>query len=587
MLKPKPILFYGCRGTSQLNTPINNTLKHTINSHLGSIQFKRTVCRITAILMLISSTFGAVASTNKGDKPGDAPTRIMNSMRSAMVAPSAMGYPAHYGNSPFPFSDMFSVTGDIVINDKDSSTLDRYLYRSGSDPQIKIPLNVSRYIGDKDKLLAKGLLSKQATIVFPGYDVDSQTSPVSDCDGDGIPDQLRPEVNKVYFNGELIGEMTGDNNIWRMQRFSIDISLVNFPSTPGSTAENELSIAIDAANKNVPLSSGAVGCRVWATEIDWAALQFEAASPVVLVPGLMGRTDSFEESGYIQALKEEGLPVELVELNLGTSSFKICAGDGLSMLNQADVLRQKVSEIAKKYGSESVNLIGHSKGGLDSRAFAHLVRNTEIPVHIRAMSGQPLYAQLKVPSIVTHGTPHQGTVLADKLVVDVGVANFLFSDLCALTTYGMEKFNQTYPVPSDLRVFAIGAEADKNGNGVMEGNKNNPEMDEIDGHQVNNPLANNWYQLNRRAKRVVIVDYQTIILPHLAGTIIVPEVVMTPTRIPELNDGMVTVASATELSGVIPHVIGGLNHGTVLSDKVTQGKVIDAGATGFLQWRKK
>src|SRR5690554_1345128 len=120
MLKPKPILFYGCRGTSQLNTPINNTLKHTINSHLGSIQFKRTVCRITAILMLISSTFGAVASTNKGDKPGDAPTRIMNSM-----------------------------------------------------------------------------LSKQATIVFPGYDVDSQTSPVSDCDGDGIPDQLRPEVNKV------------------------------------------------------------------------------------------------------------------------------------------------------------------------------------------------------------------------------------------------------------------------------------------------------------------------------------------------------------------------------------------------------
>lgn len=288
-----------------------------------------------------------MASTNKGDKPGDAPTRIMNSMRSAMVAPSAMGYPAHYGNSPFPFSDMFSVTGDIVINDKDSSTLDRYLYRSGSDPQIKIPLNVSRYIGDKDKLLAKGLLSKQATIVFPGYDVDSQTSPVSDCDGDGIPDQLRPEVNKVYFNGELIGEMTGDNNIWRMQRFSIDISLVNFPSTPGSTAENELSIAIDAANKNVPLSSGAVGCRVWATEIDWAALQFEAASPVVLVPGLMGRTDSFEESGYIQALKEEGLPVELVELNLGTSSFKICAGDGLSMLNQADVLRQKVSEIAK------------------------------------------------------------------------------------------------------------------------------------------------------------------------------------------------------------------------------------------------
>lgn len=262
MLKSISILFTGWNGLNQHSTLANNRLKNIINSNFGRIFVKPIICRITATLILSSGAFGAVASVNEVDKPNDAPARIMSSMRSNMVVSPAIGYPAHHGNSPFLFSDMFSVTGDVVVNDKDSSALDSYLYRSGSEPEIKIPLNISRYIGDKDKLLKSGFLSKHATIIFPGYDVDSQTAPVDDCDGDGIPDQLRPEVNKVYFNGELIGEMKGDNNTWRMQRFSVDIDLVNFPLTPGSIARNELSIAVDTANESVPLSSGAIGCIV-------------------------------------------------------------------------------------------------------------------------------------------------------------------------------------------------------------------------------------------------------------------------------------------------------------------------------------
>lgn len=550
-------------------------------SKLLSYGPKQIACHIIVILILVSSALEVAASV--GDKPGDAPKRIMNSMRFAVAASPASGYPMHRGSSPTDYSNLFSVSGDVVINDADSSTLDKYMYRSGSEPQIKVPLNIRRYIGDKDKLLARGLLSKRATIMFPGYDVDSQSSPMSDCDGDGIPDQLRPEINKVYFNGELIGEMAGDNNVWRMQRFSIDINLVNFPSTPGATATNELSIAIDTANESVQLSSGAVGCRVWATEIDWVALQFEAASPIVLVPGLMGSTDSFEESGYVQALEEVGLPVELVDLNFGTSSFKACAGDGLSMFNQAEVLRQKVSEIARKYGSESVSLIGHSKGGLDSRAFAHLVRNTEIPVQIRTMSGQSLYARLKVPSIATHGSPHKGTVLADQLSHSIGThwprLHQLFNDLCALTTYGMEKFNNQYPIPRDLRVFAIGADADKNGNGIMD----NPE---VIGHQVFNPIANMWYQLNRNTESMEFALHQTEIWPYSKPQLL-PHITTKASFLPQPNDGMVTVLSATELPGVTPQREYGFNHGTILSDKRMQEKVIREGNIGDLQWRKK
>lgn len=591
MLKLRQILFFRCKKISQANSITKNNEKNIKHQVLKSLRFKQVMSRICVVFILISSsTFAAAFSINEGDKLSDAPANRKSHSRSAIIPPQTVGYPTHFGSSPFLFSDMFSVTGDVVVNDKDSSTLDSYLYRSGSEPEVKIPLNISRYIGDKNKLLRNGLLSKHATIIFPSYDVDSQTAPVIDCDGDEIPDQLRPEVNKVYFNGELIGETKGDNNIWRMQRFSVDIDLVNFPLTPGSIAKNELSIAIDTANENVPLSSGVVGCRVWATEVDWASLQFEAASPVVLVPGLMGRTDTFEKSGYIKILEEEGLPVELIELNLGTSSFEICAGDGLSMFNQAEVLRQKVSEIAKKYGSESVNLIGHSKGGLDSRAFAHLVRSTEIPVQIGTMSGQPLYAQLKVPSIATHGSPHLGTVLADFLSLAIGVAHpsihLLFNDLCALTTYGMEKFNQTYPVPADLRVLAIGADADKNGNGIME-DKSSTTTDEVAGHQVENPLANMWYQLNRHTESIGI-EFEAVHIPFVSVQLSIPTLAHSLTMSPQPNDGMVTIASSTKLNGATAHIREiGLNHGTILSDEDTQKEVIGIGKTGFLQWSKK
>lgn len=500
------------------------------------------------------------------------------------AAAAGTGYPAHYGSSPFSFSDVSAPSGSTVVNDRDSGTVDRYLYRSGSGAEITIPLQVGRYVGDKEKLLANNLLSRQATILFPGYDIDSQTSPVSDCDGDGIPDQLRPEVNKVYFNGELIGETVGDNGIWRMQRFTVDIDKVNFPSSPGAIASNELTVHIDTANADVPLSSGAVGCVVWAVEVDWAVLQFEVASPIVLVPGLSGRTDSFANSGYIETIQNEtGLPVELVELSRGTPSLSACTGEGAAMRNHAEELREKVGEIASRYRTESVHLIGHSKGGLDSRAFVDLVRRTQIPVQVGTMSGQPLNARLDVPSLATHGSPHLGTALADSFAADVSVlapvVHLLFSDLCALTTYGMERFNQQFPTPSNFRLFAIGAEADRNGNGVMDD-------DEAVGNQVSNPRANKWYQINRNTESIAI-EYEWILDPISLSPIPIPRLIETSTSSPQPNDGMVTVASATQLGGATPHVVpDGANHGTILDQRV-QRTVIQAGINGALQWGQK
>lgn len=219
------------------------------------------------------------------------------------------------------------------------------------------------------------------------------------------------------------------------------------------------------------------------------------------------------------------------------------------------------------------------------------MRSTEIPVQVGVMSGQPLYTQLKVPSLVTHGSPHQGTVLADTLSLAVGISrpwvHLLFNDLCALTTYGMEKFNQTYPVPADLRVLAIGADADKNGNGIMEESKSDTSESEVTGHQVGNPLANMLYQLIRHTESIGI-EFEAVHVPFASVQLSIPKLALRLTMSAQPNDGMVTVVSSTQLIGATAHIRAtGLNHGTILSDEDTQKEVIKAGKTGFLQWSKK
>lgn len=199
------------------------------------------------------------------------------------------------------------------------------------------------------------------------------------------------------------------------------------------------------------------------------------------------------------------------------------------------------------------------------------------------MSGQPLNARLDVPSLATHGSPHLGTALADSFAADVSVlapvVHLLFSDLCALTTYGMERFNQQFPTPSNFRLFAIGAEADRNGNGVMDD-------DEAVGNQVSNPRANKWYQINRNTESIAI-EYEWILDPISLSPIPIPRLIETPTSSPQPNDGMVTVASATQLGGATPHVVpDGANHGTILDQRV-QRTVIQAGINGALQWGQK
>ena len=108
------------------------------------------------------------------------------------------------------------------------------------------------YLVNPGVLVAEGVVPATVAVVMPAFDVD-------------VNGQPPPESDEVLLNGERLGFLSGDNNIWKLNSFSIPISKIKFPApsssgTPTPVA-NRVQVNVDT------LSSGR-----WCTAIDWVAL---------------------------------------------------------------------------------------------------------------------------------------------------------------------------------------------------------------------------------------------------------------------------------------------------------------------------
>lgn len=111
--------------------------------------------------------------------------------------------------------------------------------------------------------------------------------------------------------------------------------------------------------------------------------------PIVLVHGI-----AIKEKKYLRAfgwiaekMRDEGYEVYIAN----TDAFG-------SIENNAIQLKEHVLRILEKTGAEKVNLIGHSKGGLDSKEMI-----------------LSLGMEDKVASLTTLCTPHKGSIIASKI----------------------------------------------------------------------------------------------------------------------------------------------------------------------------
>jgi pimeloyl-ACP methyl ester carboxylesterase len=369
----------------------------------------------------------------------------------------------HFGSSPFSPPD---ADDTLFIIDNDSYLDTDCAYHS--DGPLVIHLSVSRYVGpvrgdgtlaNSADLVSRHLISSKAHLRLPAYDVD--------VDGDPTNPTVPPEVDTVRFNGHVLGTLTGNNDIWKLNDFDIPIEWIKFPAAMGASsnppvpADNVISISIDDA-------SG--GTNNWCTAIDWVELDFAAIAPVFMVHGTNAKSTSWDPH-FTAFFGNSGAPWSN-QINL--------TPNGTIEANGHD-LADKLLALAQSFGAKKCHIIAHSKGGLDTRAY----------LNNRYDAGK-----LKVLSVYTLSTPHHGTVVSDVTVAkrtsshpqspNVDLQYLIDHDYWFLrialdpltpqepalgdqTTGAMAQFNKTYPgIPGNILFYNFGADADLNGNGLIE-----------------------------------------------------------------------------------------------------------------------
>lgn len=412
-------------------------------------------------------------------------------------------------------------------------------FRGGGPLVIRVP--VTRYLGpvnadgtlvDADSLVAAGLLSPFALLKMPAYDVDFAT-PVSP--------PTQPERDRISFNGEPMQTLyagnseflRGSNNVWRLNTFRIPINKVKFPAARGSNAApqpamNEVRIDIDTANTS----------QSWCTAIDWVHLSIKAASPIIFIHG-NSSVGAFYESGTGNAgfLRTNRFIDELVDRKMLYDNSLNFVPNQTSIAANARVLSTFLPRMAKEFGVDSLHVVCHSKGGLDTRQYLAAYQ----PAFEPPANGSPAEGQFRILSYTSVGTPHNGSVLADLLIaahrnprvqaansktfenfpsftealVDASTANNGHPDLQVSRCATFNRSNLP-ALPTTTVYQTIAGDMDRNGNGQVDSTPPEwqdliPDDDQLQttaGGFAGRTVCNRLYQILRTVQSITIT-YRT------------------------------------------------------------------------------
>ena len=177
--------------------------------------------------------------------------------------------------------------------------------------------------------------------------------------------------------------------------------------------------------------------------------------PVLLVHGVAFRDETFiiRYWGNIPSFLEKN------GARVFTGKQQACG----TIKSNALQLKARVNEILSETGSEKVNIIAHSRGGLESR-------------YMISMLGM----ESKVASLTTLATPHLGSSMADYIIKNIadkqliGVILDFYAKIIGdtnpeslnagieLTTYKMQQFNKTVKDSGSVYYQSYACAIDKN-----------------------------------------------------------------------------------------------------------------------------
>lgn len=324
--------------------------------------------RAVPILMAILVAQGnpALAPTASAQAPaGEQPPVRSN--------PTAVAGPAAAATAPGETEVYLDQGGNAVYRVDDGHDLDQYLFRSQSPINVAIDVNrdFGPVDGDGHPVEGNALFGKTARITLRAFDVDDKSTRTD----------IAPERDIVIVNDEFLETpLTGADNQWNINtlRFSANELLLPTPSNP--TGRNQLFVSIDTANS---------GPDVWAVEVDWAELRLSTeVVPIAMVHGFNGDAGDFtdQELGLLPFYLDRVASLE------GRAIAPSQTRQG-SIEHNTRLLEESIADLQRTSGADQVNLLAHSKGGLESRLY---------------MFDNPG----KVDKLVMLGTPNRGTELA-------------------------------------------------------------------------------------------------------------------------------------------------------------------------------
>lgn len=371
-------------------------------------------------------------------------------------------------------------------------------------------------------------------------------------------DYAQGERDDIYFNDVKVGTLNGANGVWQVNEFTVNVRDMLFPQrSPGGVPtprDNIIRVDIDTTSDG------------WCTAVDWVELELKALAPLVLIHGISASREAWTNADDLQ--DQQRLPREPARdylERLGVPfEWQIDLIPNGTIANNSGQVAAEVLLAARSYGVRTVHLVGHSKGGLDSRGY---------------LAWRYDSSRVKVLSYHTISTPHRGSVLANYLVyrrahgelaysTDPDIQRYLENDdllqtfgrgpqlpgAADLRTSAAAAFNRQARLPAGLRFYSYGADADLDQVGA-----DSDEQAPLDNSEMAAFLSDVPQAANRVARGNLLYrlirDQATIrverrVLP-LTDIIVGLELLDTPTETPQTND--LVVSTTSSWLGYEPH----------------------------------
>ncbi len=323
---------------------------------LPNRRMRRRPLAVLLAWVLVLAVAPATLAASGGDDPGDAPTTGGGS--DSLLAGETIVVTDQLGNQ--------------VLRVADGHDLDQYLYQSSGPLEFSIVIE-----GDFGPVELDG--SPAPGNQLYGRDV-RLTLRVFDVDDDYPGTDVEPEADQVVVNGNPLPDfLSGADGQWSINTFVFSSDYLQLPTSLDPSVSNDFQVLIDTANGNTD---------VWAVEVDWAELRLFDASvrPVALLHGLNGDAERMAEfQTFLEAF--DPLDGQVIRPELGPRA---------STEANAVTLIDPIHDLMLEHNAASVDVVAHSKGGLDTRRF--IMDNAGI-----------------VSNLVMLGTPNGGSQLADFL----------------------------------------------------------------------------------------------------------------------------------------------------------------------------